>query len=245
MSSYLTHYQHTYITFIIISLLLYDSLTCALWLSSTKLSWHNASTYCQQQCINSLSSAPYDSNGLLFVKKLSDHTLTIDSDTDIWTGFRYISSSSQWEFPDGTLYTGWSSTDTNCGKLSLNQNTYEMITENCNIRHRFLCNNCDGQINPYIPIKGVYNWNDGELFCNTNFDTSLASIHNINHQNIAALLCQQTQNTESCYIGLNDISIEGTYVWTDDTQFDYIDSWGTNQPNNENGNENCVDLFSP
>lgn len=44
-----------------------------------------------------------------------------------------------------------------------------------------------------------------------------------------------------CWTGLNDLSIEGTFEWIDGSLFNYT-YWYTNQPNNANGDEHCVQI---
>lgn len=39
------------------------------------------------------------------------------------------------------------------------------------------------------------------------------------------------------FIGLNDIHVEGTFIWTDGTPIDYV-NWGSGQPDNNTGNGN-------
>ena len=44
------------------------------------------------------------------------------------------------------------------------------------------------------------------------------------------------------WIGLSDVALEGTFVWSDDTPLDYT-AWAGGEPNNAGGNENCGHLW--
>jgi hypothetical protein len=44
------------------------------------------------------------------------------------------------------------------------------------------------------------------------------------------------------WIGLSDVALEGTFVWSDNTPLDYT-SWAGGEPNNAGGNENCGHLW--
>lgn len=45
------------------------------------------------------------------------------------------------------------------------------------------------------------------------------------------------------YIGLDDLAVEGTFVWVDGSPVGYA-SWGVNEPNNSGGLESCVVLYA-
>ena len=47
----------------------------------------------------------------------------------------------------------------------------------------------------------------------------------------------------SCWIGLNDIVSENTWVWADGSTNTYT-RWGIGEPNNAGGAEDCVHLHS-
>jgi len=50
-------------------------------------------------------------------------------------------------------------------------------------------------------------------------------------------------NTQCALIGLSDASQEGTFTWNNGEPLGYT-NWSSNQPNNENGNQDCVLLCS-
>jgi hypothetical protein len=85
-------------------------------------------------------------------------------------------------------------------------------------------------------------YEEAELFCQNTYGTSLASIHSQEQQDEAYGLCGQGGY---CYIGLNDVDVEGTFVWTDGSPFDYTGGWSPGQPDNEANNEHCVMMHGP
>lgn len=68
----------------------------------------------------------------------------------------------------------------------------------------------------------------------------LASIHSAAQQSEIASKALQIAN-DGWIIGMNDITSEGTYVWTDGTPNDYA-GWGPGEPNDTLMNEDCSQL---
>ena len=57
-------------------------------------------------------------------------------------------------------------------------------------------------------------------------------------------LCTDVNWWECCdyWIGGNDFDEEGTFIWTsDNTTLDFV-NWNTGEPNNSNGNQDCVSI---
>ena len=76
-----------------------------------------------------------------------------------------------------------------------------------------------------------------------NFGTQLASIHNAEENNAALNMRIATLYT---WIGGTDADEEGTWIWLDNSSFNFTD-WGvagTVQPDNKNGNQNCAAIFA-
>ena len=74
--------------------------------------------------------------------------------------------------------------------------------------------------------------------CLSRFGTQLASIHS-ETQNIQA---HSSVNSNRCWIGLNDQTIEGTFEWFDGSNIDYT-NWDNEQPNNYRG-QDCVEIYT-
>eukprot|EP01084_Bolivina_argentea_P300517 518205_1 len=107
----------------------------------------------------------------------------------------------------------------------------------------------------YIAPNGKLNFIDAENRCMDIYATHLASIHNENDMHEAQKLCRlrSISNPDSCWIGLTDEHTENQYYWKDESAFDFgtdvsgaVPPWtvvnGTNQPDNDNGGQNCVEL---
>jgi len=86
------------------------------------------------------------------------------------------------------------------------------------------------------------NWNDANNYCISAHGTSLATITNDDDANeINGMISGST------WIGLNDISSEGTWVWASGyacpggtCNADNFNYWGGGQPDNYNQNEHCA-----
>ena len=72
----------------------------------------------------------------------------------------------------------------------------------------------------------TYNWSSALSYCESQYGTSLASIHS-SMDEISIGSARYTTNS-STWIGLADIQEEGFWVWSDGTDYDYNISWKTN-----------------
>lgn len=84
-------------------------------------------------------------------------------------------------------------------------------------------------------------WNDAEQYCNTNYGTSLGTIDSALQQSAIADARNLEFPGQHVWIGLNDISIEGDYVWSsgDPVSFTF---YNAGEPNNV-GNEDCTHFW--
>ncbi|CAH1272632.1 TNR [Branchiostoma lanceolatum] len=62
---------------------------------------------------------------------------------------------------------------------------------------------------------------------------------------IASLQNQQADGIANVYIGLNEITSEGNYVWEDGSDIGNFHPWEPGQPNNYRGNEDCFWMTGP
>ena len=90
----------------------------------------------------------------------------------------------------------------------------------------------------YFSHSGI-NWADAGVNCQS-WGGDLASIANAG-ENAALDYIRNTGEPGGCWIGLNDIETEGTFVWSDGINSSYR-NWISNQPDNTFGDENCVNL---
>lgn len=88
-------------------------------------------------------------------------------------------------------------------------------------------------------------WDDARDIC-SNAGYQLASIRDSGEQAYIDGLLQSGNlfAQYSLWIGINDQSSEGTFVWEDGWSGGY-EYWGLNEPNNENGNEDCGQINWP
>eukprot|EP01083_Nonionella_stella_P169013 572112_1 len=79
-------------------------------------------------------------------------------------------------------------------------------------------------------------------YCEEQYDTSLASVHSDDENVEITNLCITNAAAQVCYIGLSDVENEGTFVWMDGSDFDYMAS-PFDTDNSDHGNgvfEDCV-----
>ena len=89
----------------------------------------------------------------------------------------------------------------------------------------------------YFTDTGI-SWQDARLECvSRGYD--LATITSSTEY---TLLYNLATSGTRCWIGLNDIDTEGTFLWADGSSSSYR-SWSSSQPNNFGGNQDCVETF--
>uniref|UniRef100_A0A672YEZ4 C-type lectin domain-containing protein n=1 Tax=Sphaeramia orbicularis TaxID=375764 RepID=A0A672YEZ4_9TELE len=91
----------------------------------------------------------------------------------------------------------------------------------------------------YKYVATELNWADAELYC-VSQRANLVSIHSLEEHNFIKTLIQNFDHAQGqTWIGLSDTQKEGAWMWSDGCPLDY-DLWGKEQPNNLQGNEDCV-----
>ena len=90
----------------------------------------------------------------------------------------------------------------------------------------------------YFTSAGL-NWAESKQECETR-GYELAKVTSPEEER---LMYSGVTDSGICYIGLNDLVNEGTFVWTDGSRSTYT-PWGFTQPDNANDNEDCVDAIS-
>ena len=74
-------------------------------------------------------------------------------------------------------------------------------------------------------------WEEANTTC-LNLGAQLASVHSLEKNIYLYILCG---SENSCWIGFNDVAVEGEWKWSDESIVEFI-NWEVNQPNNH-GNE--------
>uniref|UniRef100_A0A8C9ZTB6 C-type lectin domain-containing protein n=1 Tax=Sander lucioperca TaxID=283035 RepID=A0A8C9ZTB6_SANLU len=96
----------------------------------------------------------------------------------------------------------------------------------------------NGRCYKYVATR--LTWADAELHC-VSQGGNLVSIHSLEEENFIKSLIKNFDHAQGfTWIGLSDIHKEGnTWFWSDGSVVDYS-FWNAGEPNNSNGNENCV-----
>ncbi|XP_059210527.1 ladderlectin-like [Centropristis striata] len=94
----------------------------------------------------------------------------------------------------------------------------------------------------FLYVKQLMNWAQAERNCQS-MGANLASVHEALEQDeIQRMIEDVTHGHPLTWIGGSDAEMEGTWLWTDGTPFRLTD-WCTEQPDNWQGNENCLQIY--
>ena len=96
----------------------------------------------------------------------------------------------------------------------------------------------DNKCVSYFTHTGI-NWNDARDECQT-WGGDLASIASAG-ENAASNSIRSYSEAGDCWIGLNDMGTEGTFVWSDGSSSSYR-NWDDDEPNDLGGNEDCTQV---
>ena len=81
-------------------------------------------------------------------------------------------------------------------------------------------------------------WHEAREVCQL-YGGDLASVASKQDEEKINQLLSAFVNHEGFWFGLNDIETEGTYVWSDGSEYFYT-NWKDGEPNNSGGNEDCM-----
>ena len=95
----------------------------------------------------------------------------------------------------------------------------------------------------YIEGYKDFSWYEQESFCNSHFNSHLASITSEFEQELMISLLNSTGTIDyDTIIGCTDEIKENNWIWTDGNVFNYT-NWSPGEPNG-NRSENCCELFN-
>ena len=193
---------------------------------------------------------------LAIVRSQADHDLLSNrrpaTTSPYYIGANDIDVEGTFKWMDGTSmsYTNWatgepsnSNNDEDCVQLSSKWNDVA-----CSTQLRAICEVSDCP-SGYSNIGGgkcisfrstTASWNDQKTYCENN-NAKLVTIRSASENSYVSGY-RSSLGVET-YIGLSDIATEGTFVWTDGTSPTYV-NWGSGQPDNTNGNEDCGVMFA-
>ncbi len=86
-------------------------------------------------------------------------------------------------------------------------------------------------------------WQDARDLCFAAFGGDLVSIGTSLDQLFVESRLLELATTETFWIGLNDLDVEGDYLWSDGTAFGYS-RWGLGQPDHAGPTEDCVEFLA-
>ena len=254
----------------------------AYWLSQNRLTYFDAADYCDTICNSALASLHSSSDHAEIISLIGNEDTISNGfqeyQLNAWIGLQSTTGGSVHAWTDGTAFNygnTFSSPPWESG-LPINNDGHDCVTyfvppngdfdwgdEDCDAKHRFICNSCEGVLEKYILIEDDIGstYSNALDYCENTHGTSLASIHSVDDFEATQLLC--TTVTTDCWIGLNRLDNQDAFVsmndfeWSDGTSFtsgDYgynsgvsgITPWANlqgSQPNNAVGNDQwCVEL---
>ncbi|XP_035247102.1 macrophage mannose receptor 1 [Anguilla anguilla] len=227
-------------------------------------SWHEALTRCSGMSA-SLVTIKSEEEQFFINAQLPDlHQVDVP---DVWIGIsdKNQDGTFQWADNDAISYTNWNlnfprNTQNvwDCGQIYTGNYNGKWETTNCFKNQGYICKMVGGQ--NVVPTKppdshcdagyilyrdncyhfeseSLKNWQDADAYCITQ-NGHLASFSS--QEELSFLTAHMTH---SSWIGLNDIAVEGQYVWSDGTTvLPELLFWDDNQPDNWQGNEDCIQV---
>ncbi|XP_067232917.1 C-type mannose receptor 2-like [Chanodichthys erythropterus] len=235
------------------------------WLVSNQnllTSWYLAQTKCFDMGAN-LLTIKNEAEQFFINAQLPDfHQVDIP---DLWIGISDKDQDGTFRWVDKTAveFSNWSpnfpqntANQWDCGQIYTGNYAGKWESTNCFKNLGYICkmpggqnvkptsapdSHCDegyllfGEHCYHFESESVKTWQDAESYCVAQ-NGHLVSIHD--QETISFLTAHMSR---SSWVGLNDIDREGTFVWTDGTQADFL-PWETNQPDNWQNNEDCVHI---
>nr|XP_055064554.1 CD209 antigen-like protein C [Misgurnus anguillicaudatus] len=110
-----------------------------------------------------------------------------------------------------------------------------------NLSEQFIKLSTDGwiyyQSSFYYNSSEEKNWTESRSYCKEK-EADLIIINNKEEHDFV----HKVSGTESTWIGLTDIDVEGRWKWVDNSTLNYS-FWVSGEPNDKTGTENCVESY--
>ena len=245
------------------------------FVSPIRLNWYGADQYCNDHCNSELASIHTGFDNL-YIIDIIDNAPNISSlkNDGTWFGLNQI------DFEGNDGYTGiWNYTDETpfdfgnfyrhypwehfqpdgkdhgqwCARFWADaDNLWDDEFCDPDLSQQLVCNECQWNVlTKYVLLEDTYDSQpDAQLACENIYGTDLASIHSDADQKEAALLCELSNTSSGCWIGLYNADNTAryyTFYWNDETIFDYgssfdQDPWKKGNPNNLSFSGMCVQM---
>ncbi|KAI4890374.1 hypothetical protein NFI96_021532 [Prochilodus magdalenae] len=207
---------------------------------SESKTWTEAQNHCRQTYTDLATI-----NTMEEMKKLNA-TLKDKPSNSVWIGLsRGGTGKWQWSLADGDLnseggaYRNWNSGDPNnlggnenCAIMTKTSGTW--LDTNCDSKYSHMCyDDKKTTTGRYVLVKGTMTWREAQNYCRENH-ADLASVRN-QSENQEIYKAAQTSVREVFWIGL----FKDSWKWSDQSSSSFR-YWATNQPDNQDGQENCT-----
>ncbi|XP_063953416.1 macrophage mannose receptor 1-like isoform X1 [Lytechinus pictus] len=238
--------------------------------SDKRLGWNDANSYCMQRGGYLVSLHSTNENNFLqsMLTRYTDSNDWIGLRTYSGSGFYEWSDESPLDFQSWNVnepndangeeecaefYQDGSWNDLNCGdKLSFvckkAVSSVQPVTNaptpvpqgNCPVGTMRFDNMCYRMIGANSADRNT--WYNARDICRNTYNGDLATIHS---QALQSFFITQMKGIDyQMYIGLSDSLNNGQFRWTDGTSVDYT-NWNADEPNDHNGDEDCVEMIEP
>ncbi|XP_062340567.1 macrophage mannose receptor 1 [Osmerus eperlanus] len=224
--------------------------------------WYEAQTRCADLGANLMTVKSQDEQYFLNSRLPDFHQTDVP---DVWIGVsdKDQDGTFQWVDKNPITIPNWSpgfpkntANLWDCGQIFTGNYEGKWETTNCFKNLGYICKMMGGQnVKPtsapefhcdagyllfgdhcyHFESERAMNWQDAENYC-SNQNGHLASF-----QDQEELSFLTAHMPGSAWVGLNDITTEGHFVWTDGSPADFL-PWGPNQPDNWQGNEDCMHI---
>ena len=100
--------------------------------------------------------------------------------------------------------------------------------------------NCCQTKGTFVLVQSGMNFANAEAHCASNYGSGhLATIESEAENQAVLGVCR---TIGSCWIGLTDSAVEGSWAWTEGTAVTYT-NWSPGEPNNNDGGSDCIVIY--